>query len=92
MDWFSYALMFAVTAACVALSKIKLGTILKGLKPLIFIIVLTACSTSFTPRAARCSSTGGIHHHHGGHKRAFLLIVRIMMLLTGTSLTYTTSP
>ena len=28
VDWFSYALMFAVTAACVALSKIKLGTIL----------------------------------------------------------------
>ena len=41
VDWFSYGLMFVVTAACVGVSRIKLGTILKGLKPLIFIIILT---------------------------------------------------
>ena len=89
VDWFSYALMFAVTAACVALSKIKLGTILKGLKPLIFIIVLTGVLNLFKVLVdwwIFTITTEGI-------KRAFLMIVRIMMLITGTFLlTYTTSP
>ncbi len=94
MDWFSYALMFAVTAACVALSKIKLGTILKGLKPLIFIIVLTGVLNLFYTSGGKVLVDWWIFTiTTEGIKRAFLMIVRIMMLITGTFLlTYTTSP
>ena len=94
MDWFSYALMFAVTAACVALSKIKLGTILKGLKPLIFIIVLTGVLNLFYTTGGKVLVDWWIFTiTTEGIKRAFLMIVRIMMLITGTFLlTYTTSP
>lgn len=94
VDWFSYALMFAVTAACVALSKIKLGTILKGLKPLIFIIVLTGVLNLFYTTGGKVLVDWWIFTiTTEGIKRAFLMIVRIMMLITGTFLlTYTTSP
>lgn len=84
VDWFSYALMFAVTAACVALSKIKLGTILKGLKPLIFIIVLTGVLNLFYTTGGKVLVDWWIFTiTTEGIKRAFLMIVRIMMLITG---------
>ena len=47
VDWISYAFMFVVTALCVKVSTIKLKSILKGLKPLIFIIVFTGILNLF---------------------------------------------
>ena len=94
VDWISYAFMFVVTALCVKVSTIKLKSILKGLKPLIFIIVFTGILNLFYTQGGTVLfdwwiftiSTAGI-------KRAFLMIVRIMLLITGTFLlTYTTSP
>ena len=38
--WYSYAFVLVITALCMFISKIKPGTALKGLKPIIFIIVL----------------------------------------------------
>ena len=46
-DWISYALVLAVTVACVAVSRIKPATIMRGLKPLILVIVLTAVLNIF---------------------------------------------
>ena len=94
VDWFSYALMLAVTAACVALSKIKLKTLLKGLKPLIFVILLTGVLNLFYTKEGKVLLDWWIFTvTTGGIKRAFLMVVRIMMLICGTLLlTYTTSP
>lgn len=94
VDWFSYGLMFVVTAACVGVSRIKLGTILKGLKPLIFIIILTGFLNLFYTKEGTVLADWWIFTiTTGGIKRAFLMVVRIMMLITGTFLlTYTTSP
>ena len=39
-NWISYGLVFLVTIACMAVSHIKPKTLMKGLKPLIIIIVL----------------------------------------------------
>ena len=89
--WISYAVVIAVTALCMALSRIRFGTIFKGLKPMIFIIVLTGLLNIFY--------TAGTPVRPGwvvtweGLERAAKMILRIVMLITGTFLmTYTTSP
>ena len=45
--WISYVAVVLATFCCMALSKIKPKTIFKGLKPMIFIIVLTAALNIF---------------------------------------------
>lgn len=94
VDWISYAVMFLVTALCVKISTIKLKSILKGLKPLIFIIVFTGILNLFYTKGGTVLFDWWIFTvTTAGIKRAFLMIVRIMLLLTGTFLlTYTTSP
>ena len=94
VDWYSYGLMFLVTAGCISLSKIRLKTLTKGLKPLIFIIVLTGVLNLFYTTGGRVLLDWWIFTvTTEGVKRAFLMIARIMMLIMGTFLlTYTTSP
>ena len=94
VDWFSYGLMFLVTAGCISLSKIRLRTLTKGLKPLIFIIVLTGVLNLFYTTGGRVLLDWWIFTvTTEGVKRAFLMIARIMMLIMGTFLlTYTPSP
>jgi energy-coupling factor transport system permease protein len=90
-DWYSYALVLAVTIACVAASRIKPATIMRGLKPLIFVIVLTAVLNIFYTDGTPVLPGWIITWE--GIKKAFLLVLRIMMLIAGTFLlTYTTSP
>ncbi len=45
--WISYIAVTAATAGCMAASKIKPGSIFKGLKPMLFIIALTALLNIF---------------------------------------------
>ena len=94
VDWISYAAMFLVTAACIKVSTIRLKSILKGLKPLIFIIVLTGILNLFYTKEGTVLFDWWIFTvTTGGIKRAFLMVVRIMLLICGTLLlTYTTSP
>ena len=94
VDWISYAVMFAVTALCVRVSTIKLKSLLKGLKPLIFIILLTGILNLFYTKEGTVLFDWWIFTvTTGGIKRAFLMVVRIMLLICGTLLlTYTTSP
>ena len=94
VDWISYAFMFLVTAACIKVSTIRLKSILKGLKPLIFIIVFTGILNLFYTKGGTVIFDWWIFTvTTEGLKRAFLMVVRIMMLICGTLLlTYTTSP
>jgi energy-coupling factor transport system permease protein len=90
-DWISYALVIAVTVACIGASKIRLGTIMKGLKPLIIVIILTAVLNMFYTDGTPVLPGWIITWE--GMKRALLLVLRIVMLISGTFLlTYTTSP
>ena len=93
-DWIGYAVMFCVTAACVKLSRVKPRSLLRGLKPLIFIIVLTGVLNLFYTKEGTVLCDWWIFTvTTGGLKRAFLMVVRIMLLICGTLLlTYTTSP
>ena len=88
-----YLLVLAYLAAAVRISKIHLKTILKGVKPVIVIIVFTALlNMLYTP--------GNVLLHiwklkitDAGIRNGVLMVARIIMLITGTFLlTYTTSP
>ena len=90
-DWISYALVIAVTVACIGASKIRLSTIMKGLKPLIIVIILTAVLNMFYTDGTPVLPGWIITWE--GMKKALLLVLRIVMLISGTFLlTYTTSP
>lgn len=89
--WWSYGLVLAVTAACLALSHIRPKNIFKGLKPMLFIIVITALLNIFY--TAGTPIVEGWIITWEGIARAVQMILRIVLLITGTFLlTYTTSP
>ena len=91
VGWVSYALVIAVTALSMTVAEIKPRSALKGLKPLVIIIILTAVLNIFY--------TGGTPIIEGwiitweGIERAVMMSLRIILLIVGTfMLTYTTSP
>ncbi len=89
--WISYATVTAVTALCMILSHIKPKNIFKGLKPMLFIIVLTALLNMFYTSGREIIP--GWHMTWEGLARSVQMILRIVLLITGTFLlTYTTSP
>lgn len=91
VGWASYAFVILITALSMVISKIKPKSALKGLKPLVIIIILTAVLNIFY--------TGGTPIIEGwiitweGIERAVMMSLRIILLIVGTfMLTYTTSP
>ena len=92
----AFAFLLLMTVVLVALSKISLSTVLRGLKPIIFILIFTALLNIFL--------TGGegeplwsfhfLKIYEVGIYRAVFMALRVIILIIGTSilLTYTTSP
>ena len=92
-SYVSYAVMLIVTGVCIALSRIPLKVILRGLKPLWIIIALTAVLNIFFTPGRELVSFWKITITYEGLVRAVFMVLRITMLLAGTfMLTYTTSP
>ena len=93
-DYVSYALMIAVTVGLVAVSGVRPRNLLRGMKPLIFIICFTGILNLFYTRGGTTLFEWWIFTvTTAGIKRAVLMVIRIMMLICGTLLlTYTTSP
>ncbi len=88
-----YALVLAFLITAVRISKIRLRTILKGVKPLIIIIAFTALLNMFYTPGNVLIQFWRLHITDAGLKNAILMVARIIMLITGTFLlTYTTSP
>ncbi len=93
--WFvTYVIMFLTLALSVAVSKVPPKSILRGLKPVLFIVVFTAVLNLFyTPGDTTLARFWIFTVTLEGVYRAFFMVVRIMMLIAGTFLlTYTTSP
>ena len=89
--WVGYGVVLLVTALCMALSHIRPKNIFKGLKPMLFIIVLTALLNIFYTEGREIIP--GWHMTWEGLERSVQMILRIVLLITGTFLlTYTTSP
>lgn len=91
VGWVSYGAVTLATAACMWLSHISAKSIFKGLKPMLFIIVLTALLNIFYTDGTPIIPGWVITWE--GIARAVQMILRIVLLITGTFLlTYTTSP
>ncbi len=91
VGWVGFAAVTLATLCCLAISKIRPATIFKGIKPMLFIIALTAALNIFY--------TAGTPVRPGwivtweGIARAVQMMLRIVLLIAGTFLlTYTTSP
>lgn len=93
-NWFSYLVMMVFLVSCVKISSIPPKSIVRGMKPLVFILMFTAILNLFyTDGGIVLVRLGSLAITTEGLKRAFFMIWRIMMLISGTFLlTYTTSP
>ena len=93
-SFLAYGLMALVLAACVRISKVGLKALVRGLKPVLFIIIFTGVlNLFFTPGEGELWAWGPLHITDTGLRNAVFMVLRIMLLIMGTFLmTYTTSP
>ena len=92
-SYISYAVMALFLIVCMCLSRIRPGVIVKGLKPLLFIIVLTGLLNMFYTPGRELVHFWIFTITYEGIRNAVFMIARIVMLIFGTFLlTYTTSP
>lgn len=93
-SWVSYGLVLAFLITAVSLSRIRPKTLLRGMKPIVIIVVLTAVLNLFyTGGDHVLARFWGITITWEGVRTAIFMASRIIMLITGTFLlTYTTSP
>lgn len=92
--WAGYALLFAFLVSVIKISTIPVKSIVKGMKPLVLILVFTGIlNLFFTKEGKLLVDFWVIQIYSGGISRAAMMVVRILMLITCTFLlTYTTSP
>ncbi|MCL2747351.1 MAG: energy-coupling factor transporter transmembrane protein EcfT [Oscillospiraceae bacterium] len=89
----TYAVMLAWLVLAVSLSRIPLRMFLKGLRPLLFIVILTGLLNVFYTDGRVLAQWWIFRITLEGLLMAVRMIMRILMLVTGTFLlTYTTSP
>ena len=90
----TYGLLLIFLATAVRLSKEGAKAILRGMKPVLFILIFTAVLNLFyNINGTILFQWGFLTISTGGIKTAFFMVLRIMMLISGTFLmTYTTSP
>ena len=93
-SWISYAVVLAFLLVCIHISQIPHRAIVKGMKPLVVILIFTGVLNLFYSEGGRVL----LHFWDltvttEGLKRAIFMMGRILMLISGTFLmTYTTSP
>ena len=90
----TYGIMFLLLAVSIAVSKVPVKSIFRGMKPVVFIVIFTAILNLFyTPGDTVLVRFWIFTITLEGVFTAFFMVIRIMMLIAGTFLlTYTTSP
>ena len=94
----AFALLTLFTLTMAAVSRIKPRILLRGLKPVIFIMIFTGLINIFwyqgSADATPLVEWWIIKIYPGGIYNAVLIVLRVVMLIAGTSLilTYTTTP
>lgn len=92
-DFYPYILILGFILISVYLSKVPLKYILKGLKPLIFLIMITFIINIFMTKGEVLFEIGPLAVTKEGLRQAIFMALRLIFLITGTSLlTLTTSP
>ena len=93
-EWTAYAVLFAALVWVIKVSTIPVKSIIKGMKPLVVILIFTGLlNLFFTQEGKLLVDFWVIKIYSGGVSRAAMMVARILMLITCTFLlTYTTSP
>ena len=90
----SYLFLLFSVALLIGVSKIRYATVLKSIRPIVFLILFTAVINVFmTTNGNIVFKAGIVKITDVGIKNAVTMALRLVFLVTGTSmLTYTTSP
>lgn len=89
----SYGLVLATLLVLIGISGVRPKVFLKGMKPVVFIVVFTAILNLFYTDGTVLWSLGFLKITEEGVWKAFFMVLRILMLISSTLLlTYTTSP
>ena len=93
-NWVSYLIVLGFLVTVIIISRIPLKSIVRGMKPLVVILVFTGIlNIFFTTGEQLLVEFWVIKIYLEGIVRAVFMVARILMLITGTFLlTYTTSP
>ena len=92
---FCYAALLLSAILLVVFSRLSLKVVLRGIRPILFILLFTMIINVFFPTGENVLfSFWGINVYKEGVIRALLMALRVTVLVVGTSvfLTYTTSP
>ena len=95
LNWVSYALMAAFLVIVIKISTIPPKSIIRGMKPLVMILVFTGVLNLFftTGEGEPLLDFWIFTVYAEGLERAVFMVIRILLLISGTFLlTYTTSP
>lgn len=93
-NWISYGVMLTFLLVSIKISTIPMKSIVRGMKPIVFIIIFTGILNLFySEGGVVLVSIGSLAITTAGLQRAIFMTGRILMLISGTFLlTYTTSP
>ncbi len=92
-SFLSYGLVALTLFVCVKISRVRYRALVRGLKPVVFIIVFTAVLNLFFTPGDPVFQWGFLKITAQGVSIAVRMVLRIMLLIMGTFLlTYTTSP
>ncbi len=92
-DFYAYIFIFGFILFSIILSKIPIKFVLKGLKPLMLIIIITFTINVFLTKGEVIFKIGPLSVTKEGLSQAVFMALRLIFLITGTSLlTLTTSP
>ena len=90
---FAMAVVMGFLGLVIVLSKVKLRTLLRGLKPLVVILCITGLLNVFMTPGEPIAQVWILRVTAEGIYRAVILVLRIVMMVMGTCiLTYTTPP
>ncbi|MCD8256051.1 MAG: energy-coupling factor transporter transmembrane protein EcfT [Oscillospiraceae bacterium] len=91
--WGGYALMLLILIAVASTAHIRAAALLRGLKPLIFIVIFTAILNLFYGEGEPLVQIWVLKITADGIRTAIFMVLLIMLLVCGSFLlTYTTAP
>ena len=92
-DFYGYIPFVILLIAMLAVAKIPIKSVLKSLKPVIFIIIITGLINLITTPGRAVFELGPVTvTAEGIHRTAFTVLRLILIILSTSVLTYTTSP
>ena len=85
-DFIGFAVTACALAAAVAVSRVPLNFILRGLKPILLIIIFTFCLNIFMTDGRVLWQAGFLKVTEEGLYRAAFMALRLILLIIGSSL------